>query len=90
MILKVRTQKYDQVGRIFVAEGARFELAEAINLEGFQDLCLKPLGHPSIIVKDTVHSVLRNVDQPDIPLSSTLLSDDPECTTSHKQLPLFS
>lgn len=31
-----------------LAEGVRFELTEAINLDGFQDRCLKPLGHPSI------------------------------------------
>lgn len=30
-----------------LAEGVRFELTETINLDGFQDRCLKPLGHPS-------------------------------------------
>ena len=30
-----------------LAEKVRFELTEAINLGGFQDRCLKPLGHPS-------------------------------------------
>ena len=31
-----------------LAEEVRFELTEAINLDGFQDRCLKPLGHSSI------------------------------------------
>jgi hypothetical protein len=30
-----------------MAEKVRFELTEAINLGGFQDRCLKPLGHLS-------------------------------------------
>ena len=30
-----------------MAERVRFELTEAINLDGFQDRCLKPLGHLS-------------------------------------------
>ena len=30
-----------------MAEGVRFELTVAINHAGFQDRCLKPLGHPS-------------------------------------------
>ncbi len=32
-----------------MAERVRFELTEAINLGGFQDRCLKPLGHLSVI-----------------------------------------
>jgi hypothetical protein len=31
-----------------LAEGVRFELTKALaSLAGFQDRCLKPLGHPS-------------------------------------------
>ncbi len=31
-----------------MAEGARFELADHEVVAGFQDRCLKPLGHPSL------------------------------------------
>ena len=30
-----------------MAEGVRFELTVVIRHAGFQDRCLKPLGHPS-------------------------------------------
>ena len=41
----LKTQVFD----LNVAERVRFELTEAINLAGFQDRCLKPLGHLSKI-----------------------------------------
>ena len=46
----------------YLAEGVRFELTVVIRHAGFQDRCLKPLGHPSNLDYFTIKNALSSKD----------------------------
>ena len=56
-----------------VAEGAGFEPVIGVTYAGFQDQCLKPLGHPSIYYYTTLSPICKNKNSPFLSKSGIML-----------------